>query len=100
MQSNVTLNKPSQFRYFMCSSSSTPGATNEALDYLHQVCLRQHLFCWFVLLWDSIQGWIILITTVHTNTQQKCNLLLWCQSWIFSWFCGKETSLSISVKTN
>jgi len=32
MQSNVTLNKTSQFRYFMCSSSSTPGATNEALD--------------------------------------------------------------------
>jgi len=32
MQSNVTLNKTSQFRYFMCSSSSTPGAANEALD--------------------------------------------------------------------
>jgi len=32
MQSNVTLNKPSQFRYVMCSSSSTPDATNEALE--------------------------------------------------------------------
>jgi len=29
---NVKLNKPNQFRYFMCSSSSTPVATNEALD--------------------------------------------------------------------
>jgi len=29
IQSNVTVNKHSQFRYFMCfSSSSTPGATN------------------------------------------------------------------------
>jgi len=27
-----------QQTYFMCSSSSTPGATNEALDYLHQIC--------------------------------------------------------------
>jgi len=33
MQSKVTLYKPSQFRYFTCSSSSTPGAANEALDF-------------------------------------------------------------------
>jgi len=32
MQSNKTLNILSQFRYLMCSSSSTPDATNEALD--------------------------------------------------------------------
>jgi len=49
MQSNVTLNKPSQFRYFMCSSSSTPGATNEALDTgLLETTSNQ--------LWDSFQG--------------------------------------------
>jgi len=46
--SQTQLNKPCQFRYFMCSSSSTPGATNKALDLLHQVCLKQHLFSRFV----------------------------------------------------
>jgi len=36
------------------ASSSTPDATNEALDELHQVCLRQHLFCGCVLLWGIL----------------------------------------------
>jgi len=31
MQSNVTLKNPCQFRYLMCSSSSTPGATIKPL---------------------------------------------------------------------
>jgi len=54
MQSNATLNKPSQFTYFMCSSSNTPGETNEALDQFHQMCLRQHLFCRYVILWGIL----------------------------------------------
>jgi len=57
MQSNVTLNKPSQSRYFMCSSPSIPGAANEALNYLHQVGLTQHLFFQIcAVVRDSIQG--------------------------------------------
>jgi len=32
MQSNMALNKPSQFKYLMCFRKSTPRATNEALD--------------------------------------------------------------------
>ena len=46
-----------QSRYLRCSIFSTPDATNEALDWLHQVCLRPHLI-WKMcaLMRNSIQG--------------------------------------------
>jgi len=83
--SQTQLNKPCQFRYFMCSRSSTPGATNKALDLLHQVCLKQHLFSRFVRLWgilfrglnnfETAGGWTILRPQI-----KSCN---------FSWILGK-----------
>jgi len=75
----------------MCSSSSKPGATNEALDYLHQVCLRQDPFCRFVL-WGGIilrlQKSLKVAFSVKFGGNHMCCAELWI--WLTQW--GKRTS--------
>jgi len=81
MQSNVTLTKHSQFRYVMCSSSSTPGATNAALICCCIRCAwefwdcRSHKKLHFELNFGESWIWGYLK-----------HLLCWAMSMTFVWF--------------